>query len=56
MKPEQEKREEFKNILLELASDANLLESASECEVVSLVAASIITALKLRYSFYEYAS
>ena len=34
MKPEQEKREEFKNILLELASDANLLESASECDVV----------------------
>ena len=31
MKSEQEKREEFKNILLELASDANLLESQTEC-------------------------
>ena len=34
MKPEQEKREEFKNILLELANDENLLESGTEITFV----------------------
>lgn len=34
MKPEQEKREEFKKILLELARDANLLETASKCDAL----------------------
>lgn len=34
MKSEQEKREEFKKILLELAKNANLLEADSECDVI----------------------
>lgn len=34
MKSEQEKREEFKKILLELAKNANLLEADSKCDVI----------------------